>query len=142
MNSTGFARKFTFTVRIYPPMAKKKTQIDTSASEEEIQAAPPEVSNEESVTKPNTNILKSLLNGSWDEAETTLKEELPKALQELWDRYDLPDYNPLLFLDQSNQVNEDHADQIYSSLCSFDDPHNILLTLGSRGGRRGCPQGR
>ncbi|MBB5353678.1 hypothetical protein HNR46_003939 [Haloferula luteola] len=121
-------------------MAAKKKNVVAAPSEDEIAADPgsatPKQNNPES--KPpdtSTKIFQALIDKDWKVAEKVLKEEIPNALVALWDKYDLPDYNPLLFLDQSNQVSEDHADQIYSSLCSFNDPHNILLVVGSRGGR-------
>ena len=41
----------------------------------------------------------------------------------------------MLFLDQSNQLGEEHADRVYSALSKFKKEGDILLILGSRGGR-------
>ncbi|MBK1884674.1 hypothetical protein JIN85_19845 [Luteolibacter pohnpeiensis] len=121
-------------------MATKKSQIPAPPSEEEVDASSEEsISDQTAAAKtpedPSTVIIQSLLGKDRSSIENVLKEQIPKALDLLWEKFDLPDYNPLLFLDQSNQVSEDHADQIYSSLCRFDDPRNILLIIGSRGGR-------
>ena len=80
-------------------------------------------------------IVQGLCSKDWAKAESALKKNIPLYLDELWKKYDLDDYNPILFLDQSNQVGEEHADQVYTSLCKFEAPADILLILGSRGGR-------
>jgi len=127
----------------------KTPPLDKTSTEKELAADISEDSEKQSVTSASnkdaesdakedsssTKIIKSLLDKNWEVAEKTIREEVPRALEALLEKYDLPDYNPLLFLDQSNQVSEDHADQIYASLTKFEDPHNILLILGSRGGR-------
>ena len=64
-----------------------------------------------------------------------LKKELPAALKEKWSEYKLNDYNPILFFDETNSIGEDHADRIYNAVCDFDEEKDILLMLGSRGGR-------
>lgn len=85
--------------------------------------------------KPSDLIMAALLTKEWKSAEKAIKENIPQALDQEWKTAGLENYNPVLFLDQSNQIGEEHADRIYSSLSRFSDKKNILLVLGSRGGR-------
>lgn len=80
-------------------------------------------------------IMESLLTKTWKEAEAALRKHLPLTLEKSWKEAKLDGYNPLLFLDQSNLMGEDHADRVYSSLCKFEEQKDILLIIGSRGGR-------
>lgn len=88
------------------------------------------------VQKTNSQIIfDALLHKKWEEAEEVLKKYIPLYLSEEFGKSGLSGYNPLLFLDQSNTIGEDHADRIYTSVCSFKKQQNILLIIGSRGGR-------
>ena len=106
-------------------------KANTPTSEEEINQEP---INEEPEKSPKDKAIDSLFVSDWKEAEKVLKEQLPIALKSELKEAGLEDYNPLLFLDQSNSIGEEHADRIYSALCKFEQNKDILLIMGSRGG--------
>lgn len=109
-----------------------KTKATTpEPSEPEQQTKPPD----ESAKEPAQIIMEALFQKDWKEVEEILKKHVPVALKSDWEKAGLPEYNPVLFLDQSNSIGEEHADRVYSTLCGFEERRNILLILGSRGGR-------
>lgn len=85
--------------------------------------------------KPSELIMAALVSKEWKDAEPVLRENIPLALTEEWQQAGLPSYNLVLFLDQSNQMGEEHADRIYTALGRFPEKKDVLLVLGSRGGR-------
>jgi hypothetical protein len=64
-----------------------------------------------------------------------MKRCVPAFLHSELKKAGLSSFNVLLFLDQSNTIGEDHADRIYSAVCEFPEKRDILLIVGSRGGR-------
>ena len=71
----------------------------------------------------------------WKNVEEVLRKNVPLFLREKWGSSKLENYNPILFLDQSNQIGEEHADRVYEALCSYKEKRDILLIAGSMGGR-------
>jgi len=96
---------------------------------------PPETKPTESIAPTFDDIMGAVLTQSWKDAEKKLRDDLPKVLHEISKTEEMSNYNILLFLDQSNPIGEDHADRLYSSVCKFDTKKDVLLILGSRGGR-------
>lgn len=98
-------------------------------------SASPEAPAEEKPKTPTELIFDALWNKDWKESEEVLRKNLPLVLRKAVQEAKIPDYNILLFLDQSNPIGEDHADRIYSALSSFEERKDVLLIIGSRGGR-------
>ena len=84
---------------------------------------------------PEHLIMEALLTQDWKQAEKVLRKNIPVALKNEWNASQLAGYNPLLFLDQSNEIGEEHADRIYTAICGFKQKQDILMILGSKGGR-------
>jgi hypothetical protein len=80
-------------------------------------------------------LFEEIMDKPWKEAEIALKKLVPQYLLEKQKAAGLDRYNVLLFLDQSNSIGEDHADRIYRALSSYSDERDLLMVLGSRGGR-------
>jgi hypothetical protein len=85
--------------------------------------------------EPDTIIIDSIFAGVWKAAEDALKKNIPALITKLTPPEISRQYNILLFLDQSNSINEDHADRIYTAINAFKEKKDILLILGSRGGQ-------
>lgn len=96
---------------------------------------PPAEPTEEKPKAPSQIVMECLFKKEWKEVEETLKKYVPMALREDWDKSGLTRYNPVLFLDQSNSIGEEHADRIYSAISAFKKRRDVLLIVGSRGGR-------
>jgi hypothetical protein len=76
-----------------------------------------------------------LVEKPWKEAESSLKRLVPQYILETQRSAGLEKYNVLLFLDQSNSIGEEHADRIYRALNRYEEKRDLLMVLGSRGGR-------
>jgi hypothetical protein len=102
-------------------------------------AAPlPEPKPVEKPKKTNWELLLEEIFGTgkkWEDIEKALQARLPLVIADFWNPPAANSYNLILSLDQSNLIGEDHADRIYSALCGFKEKRNVLLVIGSRGGR-------
>lgn len=98
-------------------------------------AAPASDGLDSQTANPTSEVMSALFDKPWKEAEEILKRNVPLILHAELAKAALRPYNVLLFLDQSNTIGEEHADRIYSAVCEFGQKRDILLIIGSRGGR-------
>ena len=115
------------------------TEATPQTQEPNLQAPPKPVVNAEPEAElpksPSDLIIDALFGKDWKETEKVLRTNVPLILNEHVKNSGLDKYNLVLFLDQSNQLGEEHADRVYAALSTFKQHKDILLILGSKGGR-------
>jgi len=84
---------------------------------------------------PEQQIVEAIFGGAWKAAEEVLCKNTSLVIAKSTPVSISERYNILFFLDQSNAINEDHADRLYPAVNSFKTQKDILLILGSRGGQ-------